>query len=47
MATTPFEPPPRPPVRVNDKGMMEMTPQEYQELLRWLERLVEHIASIT
>ena len=47
MATTPFEPPPRVPFRQNERGMVELTPQEYQELIQWLERLVEHIASIT
>jgi len=47
MATTPFEDPPRIPQRVNERGYIELTPQEYQELIRWLERLVDHIASIT
>ena len=47
MATTPFEPPPRIPERLNERGMVELTPREYQELIQWLERLVKHIASIT
>ena len=47
MATTPFETPPRIPNRVDEDGYIKLTAKEYEELIRWLERLVKHIASIT
>lgn len=47
MATTPFEPPPTPPMREDENGNVIMTKKDWEALLNWLERFIKHVASIT